>query len=83
MKYVKWIDMKSQRDVETILLEASSGNIVIFSCAKIIADDKLRLLDDCITMLKRECQIRDFDVSTLGTFRGIVTPKDIRLWRHP
>lgn len=77
IRYVKWMELLRKEDVDRILLEIESGNTVIFSCSKLIIDDKFLALDGYITELVRECKARGIKTGTIGTFRGYATLENI------
>lgn len=80
--YIKvGMELNKVEDIEKILQECESGNIVIFNVASLVAFQKIQQLNYLIDKLVSEAKIRGFETARLGTFRGIVCPIFIKVWR--
>ncbi|MEM2129557.1 MAG: cell division protein SepF [Candidatus Bathyarchaeia archaeon] len=79
--YIKSTVLNSLEELENIVAELESGNIVIVRLTPLFDVD----LDDvrrAVRKLKKVAQRIDGDVASLGEDRIIVTPTNIKVWRE-
>jgi len=78
--YIKSTVLNSLEELENIVAELESGNIVIIRLTPLFDVD----LDDvrrAVKKLKKVAQKIDGDIASLGEDRIIVTPSNIKVWR--
>ncbi|MEM2969788.1 MAG: cell division protein SepF [Candidatus Bathyarchaeia archaeon] len=79
--YIKSTVLNSLEELENIVAELESGNIVIVRLTPLFDVD----LDDvrrAVRKLKKVAQRIDGDIASLGEDRIIVTPTNIKVWRE-
>ncbi|MBS7614129.1 cell division protein SepF [Candidatus Bathyarchaeota archaeon] len=78
--YIKSTILDSLEELENIMAELESGNIVIVRLTPLFDVD----LDDvrrAVRKLKKVAQKIDGDIASLGEDRIVVTPSNIKVWR--
>lgn len=80
--YVIALSLNNGKDLERILKELFDGNVVIANTGELLDKGKITEIQCLVGRLQNEVEKNKWDIAKLGTFRIIITPKDIKVWRY-
>src|SRR4030042_2880819 len=79
-RYIKAIPLRAYEDIDIIKAEVRAGNIVICNVAP-LAKHNIEDVKRGINELNEYAQSNEGDIARLGEARGIIPPKNGRVWR--